>query len=352
MQDINTILDRSITPRQLDAFDVVIPAFLDSPSKARQFEVPDDEQPESVDLPKALRSKGRGKLSGIEFARQKAEEAKLRKQSNIVESVTLQEVLPFWSDSKRGVPNPLIRSGLFSVRTSVKRNLIDERVASLSNYQVNYKGMELRQDDLSVWMALIHKARKQHIDDPIFFRGGELCRDLGWRVHSESYTRIKECIERLKFTSLKIATTDDKGGYVGSLIRDFAYDALDDKGNIRWMARLESTIAKMFQNDSTTFLEWEQRKLIGPRDVLTLWLHTFFASHYNPIPISIGKLHELCKSQQKVKGNFKIRVRASLEKLVKIQFLKSYSIDIEMVSLQRLHPTKPALPLAAMLQLK
>ena len=48
------------------------------------------------------------------------------------ENRILQEVLPLWDDANRGVPNPFIRSGLFSVRKSDKREFIDIAVASLS----------------------------------------------------------------------------------------------------------------------------------------------------------------------------------------------------------------------------
>lgn len=293
---------------------------------------------DKIDRPQAkgLRSKGSAKGSGLEFAQKKAAEALTRRQAGNSDQAILQVMLPLWDDDRRGVPNPLIRSGLFSVRSTPKRHqFLDEKIASLSNIDVFYKGEELRQDDLSVWIALMTKARKQLLDAPIYFTGYELVKDLGWRMHSESYARAKACIDRLKFTSLKIASSNMKAMYAGSLIRDFAYDAMDEKGNAKWMVRLESKVAQMFLNENTTFLEWEQRKAIGPRASLTLWLHAFFSSHRDPLPIPVSKVHELCKSEQQSMANFKIRVRQSLETLVVIGFLVDYKVTNDMVKVDK-----------------
>lgn len=85
------------------------------------------------------------------------------------ENRILQEVLPLWDDANRGVPNPFIRSGLFSVRKSDKREFIDITVASLSNYRIEYRGEELQQDDLTVWLSLINLARAKNMAESIFF---------------------------------------------------------------------------------------------------------------------------------------------------------------------------------------
>ncbi len=55
------------------------------------------------------------------------------------EARILQDSFPFWDDDNRGVPNPLIRGGLFGVGTSAKREFLPNMaVASLSNYEITY----------------------------------------------------------------------------------------------------------------------------------------------------------------------------------------------------------------------
>lgn len=241
-----------------------------------------------------------------------------------------------WTSDRRGVPNPLIRGGLFCSRLSATRaSCKSENIASLSNSTVTYTGEELRQDDLSVWMSIINKGRNLPPGSPIMFTAYELIKDMKWRIHSESYTRLKDCIERLKATSLKITTKDEKGAYAGSLIRDFAYDAMSEEGKPKWQVRLEPTIVKLFMNDSTTLIEWAQRRKIGTRAALALWLHTFYSSHKTPIPFTVEKLHELSKSDEKRISNFKIRLRTALETLIEINFFSSYQIKNDMVFVAR-----------------
>ena len=53
----------------------------------------------------------------------------------------LQGVLPLWDDENRGIPNPFVRSGLFTVGNSEKREyVVDMVIASLSNYEIKFTG--------------------------------------------------------------------------------------------------------------------------------------------------------------------------------------------------------------------
>lgn len=59
----------------------------------------------------------------------KAAEALARQRSAQEQSV-LQAVLPLWTDERRGIPNPMLRSGLFgsgSTRTFVKDRVVDRK---------------------------------------------------------------------------------------------------------------------------------------------------------------------------------------------------------------------------------
>lgn len=281
---------------------------------------------DNVQQPALSRAKGHRVRGGgsVDWAKDQAAKALQRRQSAQA-AVVLQEVLPLWDDEHRGVPNPMIRSGLFGTKATGNRQFIKgEAVASLSNFSIVYKGEELLQDDLSVWMSLLNMARHKRIGDAIFFSGYELVKDLGWRMHSESYDRCKESISRLKANELKVEVKTGTGAYAGSLIREYAWQAETPTGEVKWMVRFEPMIAELFQEDSVTFLAWEQRKLIGSRASLALWLHSYFASHREPLPISVQKLHELAKSDEKEIRFFKRRVRNALDRLVEIGFLLSY----------------------------
>jgi hypothetical protein len=304
---------------------------------------------ETVDPPMTGRAKGHRVRGGssVEWARDQAAKALQRRQNSQAATV-LQEVLPLWNDEHRGVPNPMIRSGLFGTKATGNRQFIKgEAVASLSNFSIIYKGEELLQDDLSVWMSLLNMARHKRIGDAIFFSGYELVKDLGWRMHSESYDRCKESISRLKANELKVEVKTGTGAYAGSLIREYAWAAETPTGDVKWMVRFEPMIAELFQEDSVTFLAWEQRKKIGSRASLALWLHSYFTSHRDPLPITVQKLHELTKSDEKEIRFFKRRVRNALDRLVEIEFLTTYQFVGDTV-----HVKKAPLRLGAAVSLK
>ncbi len=253
-------------------------------------------------------------------------------QRTALDIKVLQEVLPLWDDANRGVPNPFIRSGLFSVKTTVERQYLDNiHIDSLSNYEVRYEGKELQQDDLTVWMSLINLAKNQPVADKVFFTGYELIKDMGWRMHSETYEKIKQSIQRLKVTGIQIATANNSQAYSGSLIRDFGWAERDPvTGNAKWMVRFEPTVSALFMDDTTTLLEWQTRKKIGTRATVALWLHAFYSSHRDPIPLPLSKLHELSRSAASL-STFRRNVKNALQTLIEVDFLTSFEVKNDTV---------------------
>lgn len=251
------------------------------------------------------------------------------------DTLTLQEVFPMWDDSNRGVPNPFIRSGLFSVKNNEERTFMKGlKVASLSNYVVTYTGMDLSQDDLSVWLALINLARQQPLCDSILFTGYSLIKDLGWTMNKNSYTRAQESITRLKVTGIEIINCKAGEGYSGSLIREFAWTAMDANGNARWMVAFEPRVFALFVQDTTTLIEWETRRMIGSRATVALWLHSFYSSHQDPIPMGVAKIFELCRSDSSL-SSFRHTLKRSLEKLITVGFLTSYSLEKDIIVVRK-----------------
>ena len=257
----------------------------------------------------------------------------LKRQVSIEERV-LQQSFPGWDDENRAVPNPFVRSGLFSVKNSKNedRGYLDKLVLpSLSNYRIEYSGRELQQDDLSVWLFLINLAKNQPIADCVYFTGYQIVTDLSWTLNSKSYLRAKQCIERLKVTGLEISSVSPESGakeqaYSGSLIREYSWDARDGTNNPRWMVRFEPKISLLFLEDTTTFASWEIRKRIGSRHTVAQWLHYYFESHKKPFPISVRKVHELSRSGDTV-SSFRNTVKRALDKLVEVGFLTEYAIE-------------------------
>ena len=64
---------------------------------------------------------------------------------------------------------------------------------------------------------------------------------------------------------------------------------------------------------------------------LAQWLHGFYASHAQPFPMSIAKLHDLSGSEAGELWKFAQTLRKSLDHLVEVhqQHFQSFSYDIK-----------------------
>jgi TrfA protein len=252
-----------------------------------------------------------------------------------LDTMCLQQSFPQWDDDNRGVPNPFVRSGLFSVRNSQTREFLPSlKVPSLSNYQIKYTGQELNQDDLSVWMSLINLTVEQTMSDSVFFTGYSLVKDLGWSMNSSSYKRAQESISRLKVTGIELIYNNGDDGYSGSLIREYAWSATDTKGDTKWMVSFEPRIFHLFAQDTTTLLEWEIRKKIGSRATVAQWLHSFYSTHRDPLPISISKLYEMSRSDSTL-STFRTTIKRALDRLIEVEFLTSHNIVNDVLTVRK-----------------
>ena len=262
--------------------------------------------------------------------------------------------LPIWEDDLRGFPNGIARTSLFTAAKhdsgSQKREFYRDpkQLASLSNITINYRGQELRQDDASVFMTLLHMARMTPLGEPVRFTAYGMLKELGWSVNSQEYKHLRECCARLQFTSLTISTTDESGGgYSGSLIADFQWQ--DEKGNKldHWFITLVPTIAKLFAPDSYTLYDWQIRRRIGGRSPLAQWLHYFIGTHSKPYPMSIQKYYELSGSRARDLADFRRRFKQALQKLVDVGFLAGFQVINDIVTVTREPLRYPAPQIAA-----
>jgi len=277
------------------------------------------------------------KKSGMQAAEADGLNNDLPEQSRVQSALQrkLCDGIQYWDDGQRGAPNALIRCGLFGVINSVNRPVLkNEKIASLSNYEVIYSGEALSQDDFSVWSSIINLARDKPLDKPILFTGYELIKDLDWRMHSDSYKKARECISRLKVTGLQVATKDGGRGYTGSLIRDYAWESGEEFCQNKWAVSLEPRICSLFMPDTTTLVDWEMRKRIGSRATVALWLHVFFSSHQNPRAIPLKTLHALCKTEQTL-STYRRSIKTAMQRLMEVGFITSFSLEDDVLALKR-----------------
>jgi hypothetical protein len=245
--------------------------------------------------------------------------------------------LPIWGEAQRGLPNSLARGALFTaVRDNSSRLYFEGApVASLSGIDLHYRGQELRQDDASVFMTILHLARHVPLGQEVSFTAYAMLKELGWSINSKEYQHLRQCIDRLSATSVRVSADRGRVGYGGSLVRQFVWRDEQGKQLSHWKVWLEPEIVRLFGEQAFTIFDWGQRRMIGGRASLALWLHSFLCTHAEPIPMSVGKYHELSGSKSKNLFHFRARLVVALQKLKDARFLADFRIVNDLVYVQR-----------------
>jgi hypothetical protein len=254
--------------------------------------------------------------------------------------------LPIWADDLRGMPNSFARGALFTAgktdSNETRAFLKGVEVASLNGVSIEYRGEELRQDDCSVFLAILHFGRKHELGTPIPFTAYSMLKELGWSTNSVEYNHLRECCERLQATGIKVSHDKGGAGYAGSLIRSFAWK--DERGDklSNWVVLLEKDIADLFAQPFFTLLDPAERKAIGGRSPLAQWLHMFLCTHREPFAISVKKYHELSASRTANINDFRRRLKIALQRLKEVGFLKDFEIKADLVHVKRVPKNYPA----------
>jgi len=110
--------------------------------------------------------------------------------------------------------------------------------------------------------------------------------------------------------------------YGGSLIHDFYYDYKTQTYSLR----LNGSLGALFERGWTA-VQWEQRLSLSNN--LSKWLHGFYNSMQTIFPMQVSKLLELSGSSCGRLSNFRAALRRSLDNLVEVGALKSWTIDDE-----------------------
>lgn len=269
----------------------------------------------------------------------KARETTMRRKAETLEppSQVQLQLLPILQVDERGMPNALARGALFNAaKASEPRKYYPERtVASLNNFCVEYRGEELRQDDCSVFIALLYFQQSIPLGRPFRFTAYTMLKELGWSINKAEYQHLKDCCKRLSATNLTVSYKDGSAGFAGSLVRDFRWHDETGKNLAQWVVRFEPAIARFFQEDSFSILSPQVRRKISGRAPLAQWLHAFLNSHREPYPISVVRYYELSDSRSKNMGDFRSRLKIALQKLVDAEFLKGYFIKDDIVHVAR-----------------
>lgn len=260
--------------------------------------------------------------------------------------------LAFWPDNERGIPNEFVRCALFAARNRKDpRGYYTARaplkLQIIGGGCILYVGDELRQDDESVFLQLVHMAKEAR--SPIVtFTGQSMLKAIGWPIKGESYDRLVVTIRRLTAGLLEVHSPR-LGDRVSTRLIAKYYAAGEDSeagpGNAPWKVRVfdqDDPWLLLFENLYSR-LEWETRLALP--DGIATWLHGFYSSHREPFPHKLETLAAgaglrlehpddaiLEEGQREAKHKERLReakksVRKGLDTLVRVGFLESFSIS-------------------------
>lgn len=249
---------------------------------------------------------------------------------------TIVMQLPLWAEALRCLPNEIVRSALFNARNrnQARAYLEESEIAVIGEGRITYTGMELRQDDQTVWLQLIHLAKERPLGQTVEFTPYSLCKAIGWTIEGRSYTRLRACLIRMKASSLSVYSRRIKEGVALSLIREFSWkDRETGRASRLYKVEIHPALIELFGGDHFTRLEWSQRLALP--DGIATWLHGYFASHREPYPIKFDTIKNGAGMTTGRIAKVRELVEKALRELVNVGFLAEWTIVSESVHVKR-----------------
>lgn len=311
-------------------------------------------------------SDGAGEGAGSTAAKIKAIAAKAARSARVARHKVLADLhadgqLTLWRDEERGIPNELVRCALFPAKNRKEKREMYKASAPLTvpiigGGQVLYFGEELRQDDETVWMQLVHLSKEAR-SEWVSFSPYSFIQNVGWPVKKDSYARLLASIRRLSGGGLEVYSQRFDRGMKTQLIRTYEYSQGEATP---WRVKVfdrEDGLLFLFDKLYSR-LDWATR--LSLPDGIATWLHSFFASHkeaydhkietlakgaglklHDPEDDALGEAERMAKLKERLREAKKAIVRG-LQALKDSGFLVDFEVTRKnLVKVRRVGDTRP-----------
>lgn len=238
-----------------------------------------------------------------------------------------EEQMDFWPDDKRAAPNSMVRCALFRAalasKSGSRKMHRNTPLPSLGNEEVFYSGDDLDQKDMDVWMAVLQLFREKPVGDVVRVSSNQLLILSGLSNSGTSHEALKQRLDRLTFAHIRLNPTDPSSKYSfhGSLLQRAERS---DDGKV-WEISLAPRLKLLF-TEGYTWVDWEIRNSLK-RSPMAQWLHSFYRSHKEPLPLTTEKLHKMCGSQSQEMRFFRNDLKKAFRRLE--QSCSSFGVTIE-----------------------
>lgn len=241
-----------------------------------------------------------------------------------------------WPENE-GMPNIFNRTALFVGEKASEHYYNDQEIASyVKDYEINYTGPALDKKDYQVFQLCLHAGRASGVEmgHPIRIFPNEWFKILGRTDNSISRDILYNSLKKLTAASINVIKTngDFKEEITGNLLSMARRnDIIEKEGkfirtgkvkDVKWLIAINPHTKDLFIDDMTLLDIHRSAKI---KSHLGLWLHDFYSSHHNPIPIDVKKLHILSGSRMSY-SHFMQSLKESLLKLENLGFLKNHKI--------------------------
>jgi hypothetical protein len=269
-------------------------------------------------------------------------EERARRKPRLIEPICESSLvqLPLWREELRCMPNEILRSALFNARNRNQRRVFfkNQTIGVIGqSVRIMYTGEELRQNDESVWLQLLHLAKDVPLGTAVEFTPYSMVMALrlaNSKPNAGHVNRLFESLSRMQATSLAVHSKRLAHGVSMSMIPKFEwYDDATGTRLHRWRANIAPEVMELFGDRNFTNLEWKQR-LALPSGLAT-WLHGYFGSHKEPFPLKLSTLQIGCGCATDNARKFKQLVAAALDELKSVGFLKSGAICGDLIRVER-----------------
>ncbi len=238
--------------------------------------------------------------------------------------------LPSWSETKRGAPNSLIRSALFSAIQGKDRRYMEEEILYVQKgIMIKFTGNQLNQEDLTLWETLVHLARQHPLGSECVFTAHSILKELGLPTGGKNHKVLHRGIIRL--TACAVEITHEGKLFFDSMIEGGVKDEVTHSYKIK----LNRDLIRLFGDTQWTAIDWQQRLALR-RKPLAQFLHGYYSSHREPYPVKIETLRQLSGSRNKQAASFKRQIKAAHDDLKGVEFLIDYEIAGKIVEVQRI----------------
>jgi hypothetical protein len=234
--------------------------------------------------------------------------------------------LPELSRTSYGMNADILCSALFGIAKSTERRVVDgvvrharkhirQTFRTTNGASIEYRGEELRQNDLTVLLELLHLRAGMAASCEIEFSPYTFCSQIGWSDSKPDAEKLKESLLRMRQSIVIVERGGTKGSTIG-FVSQFSWDSA------KWCVTIDERIGALF-SIRPTYLIIAQRKALSQG--LQTWLYGYIRANKCGWAVPLESIHEACGSESKNLQEFARSVREALKRLATIKVVTEES---------------------------